>query len=263
MKKNIKTVLITLGLLFVLTPINTEADSIQQKSEVVEQTTTAKYENNNEKIENILKENKSIVKKYNKKVKIYCYSLKSYKNFNPKKKLRYKFTFKESYNIFSFNMYGGNNLDPQIAYQENLIEDISKENKRLKKEIKAIKKETQKIRKKKKDYINNQKKNPTWKGAVLNSQNGVVTGPCGKETYYNLNMSGVVSIMRSKGNKDKYWVRKDGCKMLGDYIMVAANLKKYPRGTIVETSLGKGIICDTGGFASNGSGITFDIATSW
>ena len=262
MKKNIKAVLAVLGILFILMPVNSEADSIQQKSEVVEQT-TAKYENNNKKIENVLKENKDIVKKYNKKVKVYRYSVKSYKNFNPKKKLRYKFTFKKSYNIISFNMYGGQTLDPHIAYQENLIKDINKENKQLKKEIKIIKKETQKIRKKKRDYIDNQRKNPNWKGDVLNTQNGVVTGPCGKETYYNLNMSGVISIMRSKGNKDKYWVRKDGCKMLGDYIMVAANLKKYPKGTIVETSLGKGIVCDTGGFVSNDSGITFDIATSW
>lgn len=39
-----------------------------------------------------------------------------------------------------------------------------------------------------------------------------------KETYYNLDMSGCVSIMRNMGNTDEYWVREDGCKMLGNPI---------------------------------------------
>ena len=69
--------------------------------------------------------------------------------------------------------------------------------------------------------------------------------------------------MRSMGNTDEYWVRDDGCKMLGDYIMVAADLSAHPRGSLVPTSLGMGIVCDTGGFVSNGSGVALDIATSW
>lgn len=75
-------------------------------------------------------------------------------------------------------------------------------------------------------------------------------------------MEGVVSIMRSMGNNDPYWVREDGAKMLGDYVMVAAHLDIRPRGTIVETSLGKGIVCDTGGFAA-GNPTQLDIATAW
>lgn len=101
-----------------------------------------------------------------------------------------------------------------------------------------------------------------WKGPVLTRSKGVVHGPSGKETYYNLNMSGVVSIMRNMGNTDEYWVRDDGCKMLGDYIMVAANLNIHPRGSIVETSLGEGIVCDTGGFAKKNP-YQIDIATTW
>jgi len=101
-----------------------------------------------------------------------------------------------------------------------------------------------------------------WKGPVLSAGKGVVYGPSGKETYYNLNMTGVVSIMRGIGNEDEYWVRDDGCKMLGDYIMVAANLKLRPRGSIVEPSLGKGIVCDTGGFARKNP-TQIDIATTW
>lgn len=98
---------------------------------------------------------------------------------------------------------------------------------------------------------------------VLTKKNGVCYGPSGKETYYNLNMNGVVKIMRDMGNNDEYWVREDGCKMLGDYIMVAADLNTYPRGSIVQTSLGEGIVCDTGSFTSNGSGVSLDIATNW
>lgn len=101
-----------------------------------------------------------------------------------------------------------------------------------------------------------------WKGPVLSRGRGVNYGPSGKETYYNLNMNGVVSIMRNMGNTDEYWVRDDGCKMLGDYIMVAANLKLRPRGSIVETSLGDAIVCDTGGFAKRNP-YQIDIATTW
>ena len=102
----------------------------------------------------------------------------------------------------------------------------------------------------------------SWDGPVLTASAGTINGPSGKETYYNLNMSGVVSIMRSLGNTDEYWVRDDGAKMLGNYVMVAANLNVHPRGSIVETSLGLGIVCDTGGFAS-GNSTQLDIAVSW
>jgi len=99
----------------------------------------------------------------------------------------------------------------------------------------------------------------------LTKSAGVYNGPSGKETYYNLNMSGVVKIMRGLGYSEEdypYWVRDDGCKMLGEYIMVAACFSIRPRGTIVETSLGQGIVCDTGGFASYNQ-TQLDIATNW
>ena len=101
-----------------------------------------------------------------------------------------------------------------------------------------------------------------WDGPVLTKRMGVNDGPSGKETYYNLNMSGVVSIMRDMGNTDEYWVRDDGCKMLGDYIMIAANLSIRPRGSLVPTSLGMGIVCDTGGFVYDDP-TQIDIAVSW
>lgn len=91
---------------------------------------------------------------------------------------------------------------------------------------------------------------------------GVNYGPSGKETYYNLNMSGIIQIMRRMGNNDPYWVREDGCKMLGNYIMVAADLNIRPRGSIVETSLGLGIVCDTGSFIYSNP-YQLDIAVTW
>lgn len=102
----------------------------------------------------------------------------------------------------------------------------------------------------------------SWNGSVLTPSAGINYGPSGKETYYNLDMSGVISIMRGIGNNDEYWVRSDGVKMLGNYVMVAANLNVHPRGSLVETSLGTGIVCDTGGFAY-GNATQLDIATSW
>lgn len=105
----------------------------------------------------------------------------------------------------------------------------------------------------------------SWSGAVLSPQAGVVQGPSGKETYYNLDMSGVVSIMRQIGYDEAnypYWVRNDGCKMLGDYIMVAADLNLRPRGSVIECSLGTALVCDTGGFAASNP-YQLDIAVTW
>jgi hypothetical protein len=64
------------------------------------------------------------------------------------------------------------------------------------------------------------------------------------------------------GNTDEYWIREDGCKMLGDYIMCAANLDVRPRGSLVESSLGTCIVCDTGGFAYSDP-YQLDIAVNW
>ena len=99
----------------------------------------------------------------------------------------------------------------------------------------------------------------------ITKQSGVFSGPSGKETYYNLNMTGMVNIMRSLGYDAKtypYWVREDGCKMLGDYVMVAADFNTRPRGTILETSMGTAIVCDTGGFVAYNP-TQIDIAVNW
>lgn len=105
----------------------------------------------------------------------------------------------------------------------------------------------------------------TWEGEVLNKRVGVVDGPVGKETYYNLNMSGVVYYMRLLGYEEEeypYWVRDDGAKMFGKYVMVAANLDVYPKGSIIPCSLGMAIVCDTGSFAKNNY-YQLDVAVTW
>jgi hypothetical protein len=101
-----------------------------------------------------------------------------------------------------------------------------------------------------------------YRGPVLSKGRGTIQGPSGKETYYNLNMAGVVSIMRRQGYDYEYWVREDGVKMFGKYVMVAANLNLRPRGSLIQTSLGMGIVCDTGGFAARNP-TQIDIATAW
>lgn len=105
----------------------------------------------------------------------------------------------------------------------------------------------------------------SYSGSKLTRSRGSIQGPSGKETYYNLNMNGVVSIMRRMGFSESeypYNVRADGVKCLGPYVMVAAHLGKRPRGSKVQTSLGTGIVCDTGGFASSNP-TQIDIATAW
>ena len=108
------------------------------------------------------------------------------------------------------------------------------------------------------------KVNPPTKKHITR-RSGVCNGPSGRETYYNLKMDLVVKYMRKLGYKEKdypYWVRDDGAKMLGNYVMVAANLKIRPKGTILECSLGTAIVCDTGGFVKKyPKGL--DIAVNW
>jgi hypothetical protein len=104
-----------------------------------------------------------------------------------------------------------------------------------------------------------------WNGEKLTPSRGSITGPSGKETYYNLNMSLVVTYMRAMGFDAinyPYHVREDGVKCLGPYVMVAADLGLRPRGSYVKTSLGTGLVCDTGTFAKTNR-TQIDIAVDW
>ena len=97
----------------------------------------------------------------------------------------------------------------------------------------------------------------------LTKQNGVFFYNGKRESYYNLDMSGVVAIMHQLGFKGEYSVRSDGAKLFDGKVMIAADLSIYPRGTILYTSLGKSIVCDTGEFVHQYGSSAFDIATNW
>ena len=121
-----------------------------------------------------------------------------------------------------------------------------------------------------KDYVSEEDReartyNYNWNGPTLNRSCGTIQGPSGKETYYNLDMSGVVRIMRARGFSEEeypYWVRSDQVDMLGNYVICAADLNVHPRGSLVETSLGTGLVCDTGSFALSNP-YQIDIAVEW
>lgn len=88
----------------------------------------------------------------------------------------------------------------------------------------------------------------------LTKSSGVYYYEGRKETYYNLDMENVILNAQALGIQGDYWIRNDGVKMYGDYVIVASQAKK---GTIIETSLGTGIILD---YCPSG---TIDIATNW
>ena len=72
-------------------------------------------------------------------------------------------------------------------------------------------------------------------------------GPSGKEGYYNVDETYVIKHAETLGYTiDDYHVREDGCRMLKDYIICAADYDVHEFGSIVETSLGKAIVLDTG-----------------
>lgn len=91
-------------------------------------------------------------------------------------------------------------------------------------------------------------------GSGLTKQGGVNWHNGNKETYYNLDMSGVISNAQAMGIQGDYWVREDGVKMYGDKVIVAAQMDK---GTVIDTSLGTGIVLD---YCPAG---TIDIAVTW
>lgn len=99
----------------------------------------------------------------------------------------------------------------------------------------------------------------------ITKERGGYMGESGRETYYNLRMDNCVYYMRELGYDEityPYWIRDDGAKMLGLYVMCAANWKIRPRGTILPTSLGDAIVVDTGEFVVDyPNGV--DLAVDW
>lgn len=99
-------------------------------------------------------------------------------------------------------------------------------------------------------------------GDCLTATGGVYWYGDQKETWYNLPMEGVIAQAQNNGIYGEYWVREDGVKMYGDYIMLACNRSVHPMGSLVETSLGTGISLDTGAFADINP-TQVDIAVNW
>lgn len=104
--------------------------------------------------------------------------------------------------------------------------------------------------------------NKSVNGLTKSKGAGIFTDSLGvahRETYYDLPMN---VVMRACAGGD-YTIRSDGAKVDRDgYILIAAHLGRYPRCSVVETSMGLGKVYDTGGFvAKHPDG--FDIATDW
>jgi len=119
-----------------------------------------------------------------------------------------------------------------------------------------------------KRFISKKKLKPTdwtYSGEKWTLKKGVVYGPSGKETGYNLNMTEVIRLMKQLGYDYEYWIREDGIKMYGDYVMIATNTYKVPKGSIIPTTLGMAMVCDHCVAAESYAekGIFIDIAMSF
>lgn len=105
-----------------------------------------------------------------------------------------------------------------------------------------------------------------WNGPILTAEMGVnLNGPNGAETWYCLPMSDFFAFVYDLGFEGTPFVDERGVwnwqNADGTFVVVGADLGKYPRGTYVETSLGPGIVLDTGYFYYGEN--QFDIATTW
>lgn len=99
----------------------------------------------------------------------------------------------------------------------------------------------------------------TLTALVLTAKLGTIQYDGHKETWYNLKMDRVVTRAQNMGIPAEYWVREDGVKMFGPWVIVAAD-KSVTRYTTVETSLGTGIVLDQ---HTAGDPNLYDIATDW
>lgn len=80
------------------------------------------------------------------------------------------------------------------------------------------------------------------------------------ETWYDLNMNKVVqNTDNALGTNNLYWVREDGVKCYGPWVIVASH-PSITRYSLVETSLGPGIVLDR---HTAGDVNLYDIATAW
>ena len=145
----------------------------------------------------------------------------------------------------------------KVARQEELVEELRVEVATINEDVKAVISEIEWLKVAYQFLVAPGK---------LTRTSGVAWFEGHKETFYNLDMTGVLYWSQMRLPEDmkgwEYWVREDGCKMYGDYIIVAADQEIHPFGSIVMTSLGEGIVLDTGTFIYSNSE-QIDIATNW
>ena len=94
---------------------------------------------------------------------------------------------------------------------------------------------------------------------VLTSTLGRIQSGTHIETWYDLSMTKVVQQAQQIGIPCEYWVRDDGVKMFGPWVIVAADLS-VTRYTRIQTSLGEGIVLDN---HTTGDPNLYDIAVNW
>lgn len=94
---------------------------------------------------------------------------------------------------------------------------------------------------------------------ILTAKIGTVQFNGHKETWYNRPMGRVVKNAQNMGINIDYWVREDGVKMFGPWVIVASH-PSVTRYTFVDTSLGTGIVLDR---HTAGDPNLYDIATAW
>lgn len=101
----------------------------------------------------------------------------------------------------------------------------------------------------------------TLTAILLTAKLGTVQYNGHKETWYNLPMHNIVNRADEfYGLSDVYAVREDGVKTYNGFVMLATDWNKYPFGSVIETSLGTGIVLD---MQTSGDETVVDIATTW
>lgn len=94
---------------------------------------------------------------------------------------------------------------------------------------------------------------------VLTARAGRITFNGHTETWYDKPMNRVIGRAQMIGIPADYWIRDDGVKMFGPWVIVAAHKSKV-RYTRLQTSLGEGIILD---YHTMDDPELYDIATDW
>ena len=96
---------------------------------------------------------------------------------------------------------------------------------------------------------------------VLTAKLGTVQFNGHKETWYNLPMHNIIERADGiYGLNDVYEEREDGVKTYNGFVILATDWNEYPFGSIIETSLGTGIVLD---MQTSGDKQIVDIATTW